>query len=121
MKKLTDIQLYEGGGFTGFGPLGQGGSDSVSVFAKFISLMIGLMTIIAIIWFVFIFIMGAIGIITSGGDKQALEGAKKKIVNGLIGLVVTILAILIIRLIGSIVGLENILNIESMFNNLIIN
>jgi len=108
------------GTLRGFGPLGLEGkpdaSGAMGVFSTFISSAIGLITIIAIIWFVFVFIMGAIGIISSGGDKQAMESARKKITSGAIGLVVVIVGMFVIQLIGRIIGIPEILNITKMFN-----
>jgi hypothetical protein len=109
-----DIQLEP---LTGYGPLGNPGGDGVPIFAKFISSAVGLMTIIAIIWFVFTFFLGAIGIIGAGSDKQALESSRKKIVTGIIGLIVTIAAIFIIRLIGTIFGI-NFLDLQGLFAQL---
>lgn len=118
MRNLADIPLSPDSGFQGFGPLGQGGSDSVTVFTKFVSSAIGLMTIIGIIWFVFVLVTGAISMISAGGDKQALEAARKKISTGIIGLVVTIAAIFIVSLIGYLLGFENILDLPALFNQI---
>lgn len=121
MKHLAgSIQIAPNGGFTGFGPLGTNQGDySILTFANFLSTIIGVMTFIAVIWFVFTFIIGAIGIISSGGDKGALEAAKKKITNALIGLVVVILATVIINLIGYLLGIPEILQIQTLFYRLI--
>lgn len=107
------------GQLRGVGPLGFENSDpssAVKVFSNFISGVIGVLTIIAIIWAVFTLIMGAIGIISSGGDKQALESARKKITNGIIGLVVVIISLFIIQIIGYLLGITDILNIQTLFN-----
>ena len=110
------------GPLRGYGTLGLegagSGSGALNIFAGFISTAIGLMTIIAIIWFVFVFFTGAIGIITAGGDKQAMEGARKRITTGIIGLVVTIAAIFVIKLVGTLVGVPNILNISQLFGQI---
>lgn len=122
MKKIAeDIIFYEEGteGYTGFGKLGEGGDNAIITFSNLISSMIGLMTIIAIIWFVFVFIIGALGIITSGGDKAALETSRKKITSGIVGLIVTVLAVIVIRFIGDLIGLENILDVPKMFETLL--
>lgn len=106
------------GSLSGFGPLGLEGRDAsgaLGIFSNFISSAIGLMTIIAIIWFVFTFITGAISMIGAGGDKAAVENARKRITNGLIGLVVTIIAVFIINLIGYLLGFKNILDIGALF------
>ena len=121
MNKLMadNIPLSPDTGFEGFGPLGQDVGSGIGVFTKFISSVIGLMTIIAFIWFVFVFVTGAISIIGAGGDKQALETAKKKITTGIIGIVVTVAAIFIIDIIGGLIGIPNILDLGTLFSKLI--
>lgn len=116
MKSLLagGINVAPPGGFRGFGPLGLEGLDpqidAPRIFNQLFSTVIGVMTVIAFIWFTIQFILGAIGIMTSGGDKAALESAKKKLTTGIIGLVVVIAAIFLINLIGYILGVELILN-----------
>lgn len=120
--KIAQIQIAPEGGFKGFGPLGLEGKTNPEagiIFANFISSAVGLITIIGVIWFVFIIVTGAVAIITSGGDKQAFEAAKKKITSGIIGLVVTIAAIFIINLIGKIIGIPDILNFTKMFTRVV--
>lgn len=99
---LAQMKLYEGSGFTGFGPLGNPEGTGITTFSTFLSTAIGVMTIVAFIWFVFVFLTGAISIIGSGGDKQAFEGAKKRITTGLVGVIVIISSMFIISLIGQI-------------------
>jgi hypothetical protein len=103
----------------GEGTLGlEQGQDAPTVLTNVLTATVGLLTIIAAIWFVFLLITGAIGIITSGGDKAALENAQKRITNGLIGLVIVVAAIFIIDLIGNILGIPNILNPAAVISNL---
>lgn len=111
-----DIQLAPEGGYKGIGPLGNVTSQSGALltFSSFISTAIGVMTIIAFIWFIFTFFLGVISIIGAGGDKQAMETAKKKITTGIIGLVITVSAIFIIEIIGKIIGV-NILSFSALF------
>jgi hypothetical protein len=115
---LAQIDIAPEGGFRGIGegPLANPEGTGISTFSKFISSVVGLMTIIAIIWFVFTFFIGALGIITAGGDKQALESARKKIINGIIGLVVTIAAVFVVSLIGTLIGIPNILDLNALFD-----
>lgn len=107
---LADITIAPSGGFSGIGTLGkpsdQGHGGAFWDFSKIISMAIGILTLVAFIWFMFVLITGAIGIIGSGGDPKALESSKKRITNGLIGLVVVIASIFIIDLIGMIFGIE---------------
>jgi len=124
MNKLSvDIPLAPSGGFKGpgTGPLSNptaGGGTGIEAFTKFISSTIGLMTIIAIIWFIFVLMTGAISMISAGSDKQALESARKRIINGLTGLVIVVAAIFIIEVIGRILGLKDILNLSYLFSQI---
>jgi len=114
MKLLAaDIPLAPGGGYQGKGPLGLEGSGpeaATGIFNKFISSTVGVMTVIAFIWFIFLFVSGAISIMTSGGDKASLETARKRLFTGIVGIVVVIAAIFIIDLIGNLLGIPEILN-----------
>lgn len=100
----------------GIGGLGlkDGAEGALGIFSGVISKAIGLMTIIAIIWFIFVFITGAIGIISSGGDKAALETSRKRITSGLLGLVVVVAAIFIIDFLGTLLNIP-VLDIQTLF------
>lgn len=80
------------------GPVLQGFSGS-GFFAAFLPRLVGLTLVIGVLLFFFVFAIGAIQWITSGGDKQALEGARGRISNGLIGLVILFAAFAVIRFI----------------------
>jgi hypothetical protein len=75
-------------------------------FENIISTTIAVMTVVGGIWFFFIFITGAISIISAGGDKGQLETAKKKISNGLTGLVLVLIAVAVLSLVGQILGVR---------------
>ncbi|QQG41885.1 MAG: hypothetical protein HYV90_01070 [Candidatus Woesebacteria bacterium] len=116
---LAQINLFPSGGFKGFGKLGletDAATSADRVFTNFISSAIGLITIIAIIWFVFLVTTGSFAFMTAGGDKQSLETARKKIMNGLVGLMVCIFGIFVVRFIGYLIGIPDILNFVSLFS-----
>lgn len=98
----------------GIGPLGDPGADAPSLFASVISSVIGLLTIIAFIWFLLLLVIGAIGIMTAGGDKAALETARKRITTGLIGVVIVIAATFVLNFVATLLGVPNILDIPAM-------
>jgi hypothetical protein len=107
MKNLISQSI--GQPLKGLGPLGLEGFDASSAgdkFSKFISTAIGLMTLIAFIWFLFLLITGAIGYMTAGGDKNAVQAAGKRFSNAIVGVVVLIAAIFILVLIGYLMGLD---------------
>ncbi|GMR03309.1 MAG: hypothetical protein BMS9Abin21_142 [Thermodesulfovibrionia bacterium] len=87
-----------------------------SLFAQIISIIIGLITLIAFIWFIFLLISGAISYMSAGGDKVKIEAARKRITTGLIGVVIVVAGIFIVRLIATLLGLGDILDIEAMIN-----
>ena len=123
MNKLAQIKLYDGDSLQGFGALGlQGKSagESGSIFTTFISSTIGIITLVAVIWFVFVVLTGAIGMMTAGADKNALENGKKIISSGLIGLVVTISALFLVDFVGKLFGLDNMLNVVKLITDLTI-
>lgn len=117
--KLLAIDLFPPGGFKGFGPLGLENKEAFQagiVFTKFLSSTIGLMSIIAIIWFIFLLITGGYGYMTAGGDKAKIEKSQKTITNGIVGLAITVFAIFIVKFIGSLLGIDLILNITTMLD-----
>lgn len=116
-KLLTETKL-EFGEFSGVGDIGKVEGNGVPQFAKFISTIIGVLTVVGIVWFIIQFMSGALGIITSGGDKAGLESAKKKITTSLIGLVVVLIAVVLIRLVGSFIGVD-FLNFGNLYNSLL--
>lgn len=59
----------------------------------------GIAVLVFIVW-------GAFDWITSGGDKEKVAGAQKKITNSLIGLALLALSAFIVSLAGQIVGLD---------------
>lgn len=120
MKNLlaqASIKLGPVGGFKGpgGGVFADPANNAPSKFQDLFSLIIGVMTVIAGIWFMFTFIIGAIGIITSGGDKNAYATARSRISTGLTGLIIVVFAVAIINLIGKILGFD-ILNIAQFLN-----
>ena len=96
------------------GLLLEGSSETV---ANIISTAVGLMTVIAGIYFLFVILSGAISIISSGGDKGAYEEGRKRITAGAIGFTVSIAAIFIFGLIGILLGVD-FMKLEDVINNL---
>lgn len=107
---LAQLPLGTIGGTEGFGPFGNLDLTDVSAaagaFTTVISNTIGVMTIIAGIWFVFMFIAGAFGYLTAGGDSKKIGDATQRITSALIGLIVIVLAYALISLIGALLGFE---------------
>lgn len=113
---IADITIAPPGGYTGVGTLAKPSeSGAFWDFSKIISMAIGVMTLVTFIWFLFILITGAISFMNAGGDSKALESSKKKITNGLVGLIIVIASVFIVDLIGTIIGIDY-LNVFYLFN-----
>ncbi len=115
---LGQIGGEPGQGFGPWGNLGsQGIGEAAGALTNIISQIIGVMTIIAGIWFIFQFIISAYGYMTAGGDQQKMSTATKKITSALIGLIVVVTAYAIMSLLGKLLGFE-FLNLTSLIENL---
>ena len=77
----------------------------VGFFQQFIPSLIRIAFVIGIIIFFFMLITGAISWISSGGDKAALETARGKITNALIGIVLLFSVYVIAQLIEAFFGI----------------
>jgi len=65
-----------------------------------------IIVVVGIIAVLFMFIWGALEWIFSGGDKERLGNARKRIIQALIGLVLLALAFFIVRIIGLVLGFD---------------
>lgn len=79
---------------------GASGNSGVTFLQNAIPAFIRLGFVVGSVVFLFIIIIGAIQWISSGGDKQALESAKGKVSNAIIGLVVLFAIFAILNLIN---------------------
>ncbi|OGM19348.1 hypothetical protein A2685_02225 [Candidatus Woesebacteria bacterium RIFCSPHIGHO2_01_FULL_37_10] len=82
-----------------------------------ISFIVGFMSMVAGIWFIFLIFIGGYSYMTAGGDKSAIEEARKKLTTGVIGLVVVISATFLAGFLGYLIGL-NILSPGAAIRNL---
>jgi hypothetical protein len=86
------------------GDLGQ--KTGISFFQDFIPNLITLALVVGAAISFFVLIMGAIQWISGGGDKQALEGARGKITNAVIGIVILFSIFAILNLLETFFGIK---------------
>ncbi len=96
---ITYLLLAKGGEITNPALGGLGSLSGAEFFQRLIPALVGLALLAGVLVFLFILITGAIQWITSGGDKQALESARGKISNALIGIIILFAVFAVIRLI----------------------
>ncbi len=77
-----------------------------STFYNMLQAVITLVFTFAALAVLFFVVWGALEWIISGGDKESLAKAKKKITTALIGLLVLSLSFLLVTLVGKIVGID---------------
>lgn len=110
MTNIVFAAAQELGPLEGLGPLGKPiatpADPGASALTDFISKAIGIMTIVAFIWFIFQLFIGAISWLGSGGDKAKLQEAQKKITTAVVGLVIVISAIFLTKIISAVFGID---------------
>lgn len=75
--------------------------------SKIIQTAVGTLITVAIIYFVVYFILGGINFITSEGDKNTLDVAKKQITYAFFGLMIVFSIFAIVKLVGYIFGIDS--------------
>lgn len=118
LKYIVQNEVPIGQPFQGIGSYGVGGGGSASRFTGIITKVIGILTLVAGIWFIFLLISGGIQWMSSGGDKGKLAAARSSMVSGGIGLAIVIAALFIAEIFGGILGLPDILNPAGLIVNL---
>jgi len=82
------------------------GVDAKQPVGTVLSNALTIVFIIAALAVLFMLIFGAFQWIVSGGDKEAVAKARGRIVAALVGLAVLALAVLIVRVVGQLVGIN---------------
>lgn len=86
--------------------VGSSGNAGITFLQRAIPAAITLGFIIGVLVFFFTLIIGGVQWISSGGDKQAVEAARGKVTNALIGLVILFAAFAVIQLLGTFFGIH---------------
>ena len=80
--------------------------SGVGFFQDLIPRMVGLAFLVGVLIFFFIMITGAIQWITSGGDKAAIEGARGKITNAIVGVVILLSLFALLKVVEDFFGIN---------------
>jgi len=86
------------------------GSAAVPFLQRAIPAAIEILFVVGAVVFFFMLVIGAIQWIASGGDKGAIEAARGKIVNAIIGIVILFAVFAVVTLIGKFFNV-NLLNL----------
>jgi len=89
------------------GSLGSGGNEAgPPAIGSLIGSIVGMFLIIAFVTTVLYMFLGGFDWITAGGDKAKLQGARDKITNAMIGLIVVGSSWAIMMIVGNFLGIE---------------
>ena len=113
-----EVPIAPPGGLHGPGPTAPTTSTGLGESAAhLVSVVIGLFTLAAGLWFLIQLILGGYAYMSAGGNKEKAQTASQKITQALIGLVIVVLAIFIINLLGYILNID-FLNIGEVIQTL---
>ena len=88
-------------------------ATSVITLETTISRLIGILTIIGVIYFVIQIIIAGFSFMSAKGDPKNLETSRKRITNNIIGLAVIVLAYGLGGLIASLLGISDPFNLDA--------
>lgn len=95
------------------------GDGAFTTMELIVSNVLAMITVIGSIMFIGYFLLGAISWITSGGDSGKVNKARDQMMHGVLGLLVLVLAYAIVGLVGSVLGITNILNPAAVLEGLV--
>ncbi len=104
----------------GEGTLGQVGNKPAVAnhFAKLLSLVIGFMTLVAILWGLFVIVTSAYNWMTAAGDSQKIAKARQKIGFAILGIFITVLAVFLVAFASQILFATNLLDLGQVIDKL---
>ncbi|OGM14924.1 hypothetical protein A3A76_02230 [Candidatus Woesebacteria bacterium RIFCSPLOWO2_01_FULL_39_23] len=120
-KIIAQVQVTIGPRLNGVGTYGlegQASSNSPALFSSILTAIVGILTLVAGIWFMFLLISGGIAWMGSGGDKGKLAEARSRMVSGVVGLTIVVAALFLAEILGILVGFEDILNPSNYINTI---
>lgn len=86
--------------------------DPVIATNSVIRTVVSTLITVAVIYFLVYFLLGGINFITSEGDKNTLEVAKKQLTYAFLGLVIVFSIFAVMKIIGFIFGLDSLANLQ---------
>jgi hypothetical protein len=106
MKEKLLSQLKLPGGDQVGAPTGVPTASGGETFVNIISWSLNILLITGILAALFFLIWGGISWVTSGGNTEKLEKARKTLIYAIIGLIVILLSFIILQTVGSLLGID---------------
>lgn len=103
--------------FDGPGLVPKSSAEATTMLERLISQVIGVLTIVAVIFFAIQIILAGYGFMSSKGDEKLMETNRLKLTNGILGLFIVVVAVGMASLIAKLLGLNNPFDLNQMFTN----
>jgi hypothetical protein len=114
---MNNLLAYLSGTITGPGIQPTG--NPTGVLETIISSIVGVLTIVAIVFFAIQIIFAGYSFISSEGDAKKMEESRKKLTEGVLGVFIVVIALGLASLIGRLTGLgNNVLDLQSLLSKL---
>lgn len=94
------------------------GTTATTQTEKTISMVIGLLTVFGVLYFTYQIIFAGYSYMSAEGDKAKLEESRKKLTQSILGLTIIVIAMGLASLLASLLGLDNIFDLNQMFTNM---
>jgi len=109
-----------GPGLEGIGPLGTvgAGNDVANKFGNLLSLVVGFMGLVAIIWALFVILGSGYAWMSAGGDSQKIQKARQQITVALVGILVAMAAVFLLAFVSNTLFGLNLLDLNTVINQL---
>lgn len=94
------------------------GANGTLTLEKIISQVLGILTIVAVIFFAVQVIIAGYNFISAQGDEKKYEAARQSLTNGVLGLTIIVVAVGLGSLLASLAGIPNVLDLNAMLTNM---
>ena len=93
-------------------------SNGVLELDEIISMVIGVLTLVAFIYFVIQVILAGYAFISGQGDEKKIESARKRLTDGILGITIVVVAFGITALLAKLMGIDNIFDLPAIIDNI---
>lgn len=81
---------------------------------KVVSQIIGILTIIGVIYFIIQIIFAGYSMMSAQGDPKKIEAGRKRLTDGILGLTIVVIALGVGAFIATLLGIKDPLNIQNL-------
>lgn len=93
-------------------------ANSASQLEKIISAVIGVLTIVGFIFFAIQIILAGYSFLSSQGEASKLEAARDRLTNGILGIVIVVIAFGLTAFLANLLGIKNVFSLSNFINSI---